>query len=34
MMLTAKRLLEENPRPTREEIALAMSGNLCRCGSY
>ena len=34
MILTAKRLLEENPRPTRDEIKLAMSGNLCRCGSY
>ncbi len=34
MVLTAKRLLEEKPRPTRDEIKLAMSGNLCRCGSY
>ncbi len=34
MILTAKCLLEENPHPTREEIKLAMSGNLCRCGCY
>jgi len=34
MILTAKRLLEETPRPTTEEIDLAMSGNLCRCGCY
>jgi aerobic-type carbon monoxide dehydrogenase small subunit (CoxS/CutS family) len=34
MVLTAKRLLEENPAPTRDEIRGAMSGNLCRCGSY
>jgi aerobic-type carbon monoxide dehydrogenase small subunit (CoxS/CutS family) len=34
MILTAKRLLEENPSPTEEEVRLAMSGNLCRCGSY
>jgi aerobic-type carbon monoxide dehydrogenase small subunit (CoxS/CutS family) len=34
MVLTARRLLEETPRPTREEIRVAMSGNLCRCGSY
>ena len=34
MMLTAKRLLEESPEPATDEIALAMSGNLCRCGSY
>jgi aerobic-type carbon monoxide dehydrogenase small subunit (CoxS/CutS family) len=34
MILTAKRLLEENERPTGGEIAAAMSGNLCRCGCY
>jgi aerobic-type carbon monoxide dehydrogenase small subunit (CoxS/CutS family) len=34
MMLTAKRLLEESPSPSEEEIRVAMSGNLCRCGSY
>jgi aerobic-type carbon monoxide dehydrogenase small subunit (CoxS/CutS family) len=34
MILTAKRLLEENPRPSEEEVRVAMSGNLCRCGSY
>jgi aerobic-type carbon monoxide dehydrogenase small subunit (CoxS/CutS family) len=34
MILTAKSLLSENPSPTVEEIAIAMSGNLCRCGSY
>jgi aerobic-type carbon monoxide dehydrogenase small subunit (CoxS/CutS family) len=34
MILTAKRILEENPRPSREEIKVAMSGNLCRCGCY
>ena len=34
MILMAKCLLEENPHPTREEIKLAMSGNLCRCGCY
>jgi aerobic-type carbon monoxide dehydrogenase small subunit (CoxS/CutS family) len=34
MMLTAKNLLTENPAPTEEEIKIAMSGNLCRCGSY
>ncbi|MFP3948445.1 MAG: (2Fe-2S)-binding protein [Longimicrobiales bacterium] len=27
-------LLEENPSPTREEAAQALSGNLCRCGDY
>jgi aerobic-type carbon monoxide dehydrogenase small subunit (CoxS/CutS family) len=34
MILTATRLLEENARPTDEEIAVAMAGNLCRCGCY
>ena len=34
MVLTAKRLLEENSDPSVEEIAIALSGNLCRCGSY
>jgi aerobic-type carbon monoxide dehydrogenase small subunit (CoxS/CutS family) len=33
-ILTVVRLLEECPRPTDEEIALALAGNLCRCGSY
>lgn len=33
-VLTAKRLLEENADPSDEEIAEALGGNLCRCGSY
>jgi aerobic-type carbon monoxide dehydrogenase small subunit (CoxS/CutS family) len=34
MVLTAKRVLEETPSPSDDEIRVAMSGNLCRCGSY
>ncbi len=34
MLITAKALLDENPNPTREEIAAALSGNLCRCTGY
>ena len=34
MLLTAKALLEETPRPTRDQIAHANSGNLCRCTGY
>ena len=34
MILTAKRLLEEDPEPTRERIRAYMGGNLCRCGCY
>ena len=34
IVLTAKHLLEQNPQPTREQIADALSGNLCRCTGY
>lgn len=34
MVLTAKALLDETPRPSREEIEEALSGNLCRCTGY
>ena len=34
MLISAKALLEKNPRPTQEEIKEAISGNLCRCTGY
>ena len=34
MVLTAKRLLEEIPQPSDEQIAEGLGGNLCRCGCY
>jgi carbon-monoxide dehydrogenase small subunit len=34
MILAAKALLEENPKPTELEIRTALSGNLCRCTGY
>ena len=34
MMLSAAALLEENPKPSLDEIKLALSGNLCRCTGY
>jgi carbon-monoxide dehydrogenase small subunit len=34
MLLTAKALLDENPAPSRQEIAEALSGNICRCTGY
>ena len=33
-IMAAAALLEENPTPTDEEIAQAMSTVLCRCGTY
>jgi len=33
-MMQAASLLEQNPKPTDDEIDVAMSGNLCRCGTY
>ena len=34
IIVTAKALLDENARPTRQEIKEAISGNLCRCTGY
>lgn len=33
-MLAAKELIEKNPKPSRDEIKEALSGNLCRCTGY
>lgn len=33
-IMQAASLLDTNPEPTDEDIDLAMSGNLCRCGTY
>jgi carbon-monoxide dehydrogenase small subunit len=34
ILMSAKGLLDKKPRPSREEIVEAISGNLCRCGCY
>jgi aerobic-type carbon monoxide dehydrogenase small subunit (CoxS/CutS family) len=33
-VVSATALVEASPAPSREEIRHAMSGNLCRCGTY
>lgn len=33
-IMTATALLKTNPNPTDAEIEEAMSGNICRCGTY
>jgi len=33
-IMQAASLLARNPNPTDEQIEAAMSGNLCRCGTY
>ena len=34
IVLSAKALLDANPRPTEAEIRHAIAGNLCRCTGY
>ena len=34
MVMSAKALLDRNPRPSDEEIKIAISGNICRCTGY
>jgi carbon-monoxide dehydrogenase small subunit len=34
MVLSAKALLDENPKPTEMEVKQAIAGNLCRCTGY
>ena len=34
MLISAKALVDATPKPTRDEIVEAISGNLCRCGTY
>jgi aerobic carbon-monoxide dehydrogenase small subunit len=34
IVLTARALLDANPTPSRDEIRVALAGNLCRCTGY
>ena len=33
-IMSAAALLEQNPKPSDEDIDIAMAGNICRCGTY
>ena len=33
-IMTAKAFLDKNPNPTRDDVRLALSNNLCLCGGY
>ena len=34
MLMSAAALLERNPRPSEEEVRIAIQGNICRCTGY
>ena len=34
MLMSATALLADNPRPSRDDVARAISGNVCRCTGY
>ena len=34
MIMAAKALLDRNPNPSKEEVAEAIAGHICRCGTY
>jgi len=34
MIMTAKALLDRNPKPTESDVRQALAANLCRCGTH
>jgi nicotinate dehydrogenase subunit A len=34
MIMTAKALLDNTPKPTEAQIKKALAANLCRCGTH
>lgn len=34
MIMTAKSLLNQTPKPTLDQVKQALAGNLCRCGTH
>jgi len=33
-LMAAKAVLNENPKPTRDQVRAGMAGNICRCSNY
>ncbi len=34
MIMSAKELLDRNPKPTEQDVRAGLAGNLCRCGTH
>jgi nicotinate dehydrogenase subunit A len=34
MIMTAKELLDRNPKPTEQDVRNGLAANLCRCGTH
>jgi nicotinate dehydrogenase subunit A len=34
MIMSAKELLDRNPRPSESDVRAALASNLCRCGTH
>jgi nicotinate dehydrogenase subunit A len=34
MIMSAKELLDRNPRPSEQDVRAALAANLCRCGTH
>jgi nicotinate dehydrogenase subunit A len=34
MIMSAKELIDRQPRPSEQDVVAALAGNLCRCGGY
>lgn len=34
ILISAKALLDRNPKPSRDQIVAALDGHLCRCGAH
>jgi nicotinate dehydrogenase subunit A len=34
MIMSAKELLDRNPKPTEQDVRNGLDANLCRCGTH